>query len=47
MVSDEIISPSAYQSLLTIRRKEHSDLEVIAGAVLVLRAKGAVRAELS
>jgi hypothetical protein len=29
MVSDEIISPSAYQALLTIRRKEHSDLQVI------------------
>jgi hypothetical protein len=29
MVSDEIISPEAYKALLTIRRKQHQDLQVI------------------
>ncbi len=29
LVSDEIISPQAYQSLLTIRRKQHQDLIVM------------------
>jgi len=29
LVSDEIISPQAYTALLTIRRKQHRDLEVI------------------
>jgi hypothetical protein len=29
MVSDQVISPEAYASLLNLRRKEHSDLEVL------------------
>jgi hypothetical protein len=29
MVSDEIISPEAYKALLTIRRKQHQDLQVV------------------
>jgi hypothetical protein len=28
MVSDKVISPEAYQALLTLRKKEHSDLEI-------------------
>jgi hypothetical protein len=29
MLSDEIISPQAYTSILNIRKKEHKDLEVV------------------
>ena len=29
LVSDEIISPEAYKALLTIRRKQHQDLQVV------------------
>jgi hypothetical protein len=29
MVSDQVISPEAYQALLNLRKKEHSDLEII------------------
>jgi hypothetical protein len=29
LVSDEMISPEAYKALLTIRRKQHRDLEIV------------------
>jgi hypothetical protein len=29
MVSDSVISPEAYQALLTLRKKEHADLEIV------------------